>query len=427
MVPDVTSGLPEGSHKRVVVRCDFGVSEKCKKSWEAEWRTVLRFRKGNNGQDICMYCSRRLKYSGRKNPNTRYRDIMDNMFSTVDTEEKAYLLGWVASDGHVSKGGFAISIHHKDEAVLHLLKRVVSADLLIAKSNGPFNPMVALRVSSKQISQDICSLLEISPGRKSDTVKFPKLSSEALSWAFLRGFFDGDGSVADVSVSAKKEKWPHPRATIATSSIEMRNAIKAFAKIPCSENGINLEWGGANAVDFMSKLYDDAKVYLPRKRDLYLDWCQWVPALSGAYSRDPGLRWVKTTPDAVAPHKTRASDSGYDLTIIAMKKKVGSVEFYDTGVKVQPPHGWYFDLVPRSSITKTGYMLANSIGVIDRTYTGNVLVPLIKVDPEAPALELPTRLVQIIPRPIVHFGVEQVLSLDDTERGSGGFGSTGTK
>ena len=52
-------------------------------------------------------------------------------------------------------------------------------------------------------------------------------------------------------------------------------------------------------------------------------------------------------------------------------------------------------LVPRSSISKTGYMLANSVGVIDRTYTGNVLVPLIKVDKSMPDLILPARVVQL--------------------------------
>jgi dUTP pyrophosphatase len=70
-------------------------------------------------------------------------------------------------------------------------------------------------------------------------------------------------------------------------------------------------------------------------------------------------------------------------------------------------------------------MLANSVGVIDRTYTGNVLVPLRKVDLRMPDLELPARVVQIIPRPIVHVQWQQVDSFDETARGEGGFGSTG--
>ena len=71
-------------------------------------------------------------------------------------------------------------------------------------------------------------------------------------------------------------------------------------------------------------------------------------------------------------------------------------------------------------------MLANNVGIIDRTYTGSIIVPLIKVDPTKPDLELPSRLVQIIPRPIIHMDVVNVDSLNTTQRNSGGFGSSGT-
>ena len=64
---------------------------------------------------------------------------------------------------------------------------------------------------------------------------------------------------------------------------------------------------------------------------------------------------------AVEPFKARASDSGYDLTILEKVKTVGMVEFYSTGIAVQHvKEGWYFDMVPRSSISKSGYILANS-------------------------------------------------------------------
>ena len=97
---------------------------------------------------------------------------------------------------------------------------------------------------------------------------------------------------------------------------------------------------------------------------------------------------------------------------------------FDTGIKVSPPFGWYFDLVPRSSIIKSGYMMANSFGVIDRGYTGNILVPLIKIDPLAPDLELPKKIVQLIPRPIINLQVIEVASLENTLRSDGGFGSS---
>ena len=74
-------------------------------------------------------------------------------------------------------------------------------------------------------------------------------------------------------------------------------------------------------------------------------------------------------------------------------------------------------------------MLANSIGIIDRTYLGNIIVALIKIDESAPDLILPSRLVQIIPTPIVHFQMVEVDSFDvqSTDRGEGGFGSSNKK
>jgi dUTP pyrophosphatase len=130
-------------------------------------------------------------------------------------------------------------------------------------------------------------------------------------------------------------------------------------------------------------------------------------------------------PGAVAPSKRAASDSGFDLTLIDRWKTHGAIEFFRTGIRVQPAFGWYFDLVPRSSISKSGYMLANSVGIIDRGYTGEIFVPLVKVDPNAPDLELPNRLVQIIPRQIIAAELVEVTEFEDTVRGDGAFGSSG--
>jgi dUTP pyrophosphatase len=92
---------------------------------------------------------------------------------------------------------------------------------------------------------------------------------------------------------------------------------------------------------------------------------------------------------------------------------------------VQPENGYYFDLVGRSSISKTGWMVANNIGIIDASYTGTVIVALVKIDPDAHEIELPCKLVQLIPRQLILMEPIEVDSLDDTERGDKGFGSSG--
>ena len=137
------------------------------------------------------------------------------------------------------------------------------------------------------------------------------------------------------------------------------------------------------------------------------------------------FKYVLTEPNAQAPKRNNYTDSGLDLTLIGIKKHVGKVTLYKTGVKVKPQEGFYFDLVPRSSIIKTGYMLANSVGIIDADYTGEILVPLIKVDPDKPDLSLPNRIVQLIPRKWYDTVGMQVNELEETDRSDKGFGSSG--
>lgn len=183
-------------------------------------------------------------------------------------------------------------------------------------------------------------------------------------------------------------------------------------------NNYKFTLSGNYVIDFLDMLYSNEEhvcKYNKRKYRFYK-----------MVSTKASFRYIKADSEAKAPKKTRISDSGYDLALIKKIKTNGAVEFYDTGIIVQPPFGYYFDLVPRSSISKSGYILANSVGVIDRTYQGTIIVPLIKLDITKPDLELPCTLVQIIPRKIEHLKVIEIVEeeLLDSERKTGGFGST---
>ena len=77
--------------------------------------------------------------------------------------------------------------------------------------------------------------------------------------------------------------------------------------------------------------------------------------------------------NAVIPTKAGDQEVGYDLTAINFVKRLGTNTFmYDTGISVEPPAGYYTEIVPRSSIVKSGYILTNSIGIIDPTYRGTL-------------------------------------------------------
>jgi len=137
------------------------------------------------------------------------------------------------------------------------------------------------------------------------------------------------------------------------------------------------------------------------------------------------FKYKLNCPEAKKPEKKRASDAGYDLHLIRLLKIENGIYYYDTGVSVQLPDGFYGLLVGRSSIAKSGYTLANGIGVIDNEYRGSIIVALTKQRQDAPPLELPAKLVQYIPVKQYFMAMPyEVTELDSTDRqDTGGLGS----
>jgi predicted amidophosphoribosyltransferase len=82
------------SHKQVYGECSSKISDNCREGWIGEYRTFFKNFKENDGKLVCASCSRKLKNSGRSNPNCKYK-FNDKYFKEIDTEEKAYFLGWI--------------------------------------------------------------------------------------------------------------------------------------------------------------------------------------------------------------------------------------------------------------------------------------------------------------------------------------------
>jgi len=140
----------------------------------------------------------------------------------------------------------------------------------------------------------------------------------------------------------------------------------------------------------------------------------------------PIVKFTKTRDDAVTPTKGTKYSVGFDLTAVYEAKKLTSrTTLYGTGIRVQPESfDYYTEIVPRSSISKTGYMLANSVGTIDSDYTGELFIALTKIDESMPDLTLPFKLCQLILKKAEFYRCVEDASFLDTERGEGGFGST---
>jgi dUTP pyrophosphatase len=139
----------------------------------------------------------------------------------------------------------------------------------------------------------------------------------------------------------------------------------------------------------------------------------------------PVFKYAKTCDSARPPEKSRISDTGYDLHLIKKIKEVNGVHYFDTCIRVQPEYGYYFDLVGRSSISKTGWTLANNVGIIDMSYRGSIIVALVPSVDKPKDLELPCKLVQLIPRKVIIMDEpEEVIDIEKTERNdTGGLGS----
>jgi len=141
----------------------------------------------------------------------------------------------------------------------------------------------------------------------------------------------------------------------------------------------------------------------------------------------PKCSFIKTDVNAISPSKTNWSDVGYDLSIIKKIKDINSkTSLYDTGIKIQLDFGYYSEIVPRSSIIKSGYILSNNIGIIDNSYRGNLMIALTKIADDASDIEYPFKCCQLIFKKQIYVNMEEIIdgSLEETKRNEGSFGST---
>lgn len=130
---------------------------------------------------------------------------------------------------------------------------------------------------------------------------------------------------------------------------------------------------------------------------------------------------------AVTPSYAKPGDAGMDLTAVSKtvvnEEGYGYIE-YGTGIAVEIPEGFVGFILPRSSISKTGMILANSVATIDSGYRGELLCRFKHV-PNSVEYNLGDKVAQLVvlPYPIVEF--EEVQELTQTVRQAGAFGSTG--
>lgn len=143
---------------------------------------------------------------------------------------------------------------------------------------------------------------------------------------------------------------------------------------------------------------------------------------------EPEFLWSALEDDAIAPAKAHRTDAGWDLSLRTdVVVHPNQVQMADLGIAVAVPPGYVGLIYPRSSVgAKLQVGLANTVGVIDADYRGPVKLALRTFGEEPVILEAGQRVAQMVLTPCLLTEAKQVDDLSNTQRGHGGFGSTGT-
>lgn len=139
----------------------------------------------------------------------------------------------------------------------------------------------------------------------------------------------------------------------------------------------------------------------------------------------------KLNPNAHFPTKGSDKAAGYDLyacieeAIEIQPQKMAKI---GTGIAITPPEGYFGAIFARSGLsTKRGLRPANCVGACDEDYTGEYIVVLYNDSNTIQTVEPGERIAQLVFLPYISVNMIEVDELEETERGDGGFGSTGIK
>ena len=201
----------------------------------------------------------------------------ENYFHVIDSQEKAYWLGFIAADGYLltkrerENLKFGITLSSVDKKHLELFNKCIKSTYEIKtysgsgyNKNGKF---VRLIISSNQMVNDLrkYSIIE----HKTGILKFPNNIPNTYYKDFVRGYIDGNGSIF---LEKQSKQW---RLSITGSYDILYNInliLKRTNKISKSKNIWEVKYGGnKNVLKLLSYLYDDATIKLERKYGKYIE------------------------------------------------------------------------------------------------------------------------------------------------------------
>jgi dUTP pyrophosphatase len=142
------------------------------------------------------------------------------------------------------------------------------------------------------------------------------------------------------------------------------------------------------------------------------------------------IEFRKLDPDVALPRRARDGDAGLDLQANdTLKVGPGERAMIPTGLAVAIPAGHAGLVLPRSGLaSRQGLTLANSPGLIDEGYRGEIIVAVVNLDPDQPVeIRKGDRIAQLVVVPFAGIEPAEVAELPQSSRGEAGFGSTGVR
>ena len=195
----------------------------------------------------------------------------ENFFETIDTEEKAYIAGFIAADGWVEKDRNRINIELSavDKEILEKIKKELEIENpIIERETGNGFSVVRLNWSSGP-QKEALSKFGIVNRKTYKEMHLPLFEDKNLTYAFILGFFDGDGTI-----SIDKD---YCRFRLCAHRSELLEDIKNFLNVPSSLNQDNrglweFSISTIYSIPLFKKLYSLDSIYLERKHNKFLEY-----------------------------------------------------------------------------------------------------------------------------------------------------------
>jgi hypothetical protein len=207
----------------------------------------------------------------------RRKEYNQSYFENIDTEDKAYFLGFIYADGSVAtekRNSLFIKIHIKDSHIIESFINCINGEMIPWKQKN--RDIIQVSVSGKKIINDLLNLGLHQ--NKTFTLKYPDIPIE-LERHFIRGYFDGDGCIRVKTDSRDGSKIGDMR--FVGGSIDMLNTINDRMKFlfgikknslygPKNKNYKFLGWGSMSDIEkIYNGFYEDSNFYLKRKKETF--------------------------------------------------------------------------------------------------------------------------------------------------------------